>query len=231
MKSKPSLAHVLKVLLALTVPLPAATIFRVEHYAAHSQSPFAAGIATGDIIFNNFEPGSPGLVMPGLIMSPPGYTTTFGCSIDEDDGAVNGVGVGKTLRSRTTSGPNFVFNFTPDADGRLPRYFGIAFPTAVVGAGFPFRFEEIIGAKDAFGVSIFTNYVFPTPEGPFPDGSAEWGIFFGFYNEAGISQVTLENAEWVDHLQFGYNVPEPGWLWVPAVFALGLRRRRGVRAG
>ena len=56
---------------------PAATIFRVEHYVAHSQSPFAAGIASGDIIFNNFEPGSPGLVMPGLIMSPPRLYDNF----------------------------------------------------------------------------------------------------------------------------------------------------------
>ena len=213
---------------ALTAPVPAATIFRVEHYVAHSLSPFAAGIVSGDILFNNFEPGSLGRIMPGLTMPSPQYTINNGFSIDEDDGAVEGGASGNTLRSRTTSGPNFVFNFTPDAQGRLPRYFGIAFPTEVIADTPPFKHEEIIGAKDAFGVSIFTNYVFPTPEGPpFSSQSSIWNIFFGFYNEAGISQVTLENAVWVDHLQFGYNVPEPSWLWVPAVFALGLRRRRG----
>ena len=210
---------------ALTGSLSAATIFRVEHYVAHSQSPFAAGIATGDILFNNFEPGSPGLVMPGLVMPFPMYTGNSG-SIDEDDGVIDGIGGGTTLRSRVTSGPRFVFNFTPDALGRLPRYFGIAFPRPVSSDTNPQRAEEVIGATDAFGVNILTNYVFPTPEGTFPEESAEWGIFFGFYNEAGISQVTLKNAFWVDHLQFGYNVPEPGWLWVPAMFALALQRRR-----
>lgn len=225
MKSKANPAHVLMVLLALVAPLPAATIFRVEHYVAHSQSPFAAGIASGDIFFNNFEAGSAGRFMPGLTMPFPGYTINGGNSIKEDID----MGGGRTLRSRTYVGSNYVFNFTPDAQGRLPRYFGIAFPTEVTGDSFPYRHEEVIGAKDAFGVSIFTNYVFSMPEGPGPpynDDPAVWGIFFGFYNEAGISQVTLENAEWVDHLQFGYNVPEPGWMWVPAVVALGLRRRR-----
>ena len=195
---------------------PLATVLKKSGFT--TEIPFA-------LTFNNFEPGSPGFIMPGLIIPFPAYTGNSG-SIDEDDGMVDGFGAGTTLRSRVTSGPRFVFNFTPDALGRLPRYFGIAFPRAVSSDTFPYQAEEIIGATDAFGVSIFSNYVFSTPEGPFPEFSSQWGIFFGFYNESGISQVTLKNAFWVDHLQFGYSVPEPGRLWVPAVFALALRRRR-----
>jgi len=197
----------------------------VDSYVSKTQSPFAEGIANGMIRFNNFEPDGPGFPMPGVSIANVGITNVS--SVDEDDGILDGVGIGGCLRA-VGPRPRFVFNLTADAEGHYPRYFGIVLVTKTTSVFPQERPEEVIGAKDAFGADIFTNYVFPTPTGnlfEFPNYSSHWATFFGFYSESGISQVTFTNAGGLDHLQFGYSIPEPRLLCLSVLLLLNGRRR------
>ena len=208
-----------------------ATIYRVDQYASQNQSPFYEGIANGTLYFNDFE-SFPSPPFPSNFTSSP---TTFSdvASVDGDDGVFDGQGHGHSLKSNISTRPRFVFNFTADAQGHYPRYFGAVFTLSVTGIGPNFTPGEVLGAKDAFGVDIFSSYAFPTPAGQYtittPPGSLYWATFLGIYSETGISQVTLNNAALLDHLQFGYSIPEASSLLSFSVVGLAgfaLRRRR-----
>ena len=141
----------------------------------------------------------------------------------------------------------FVLNFSADANGHYPRYFGMAFPAEVNAlTGFtvaPFIVPttesqnrgnyELLGVKDAFGNAIFTYEIFDTPVGGtgldnWIADDPRWGTFFGLYNDAGISQVTLYSTIYLDHLQYGYAIPEPsgGILGAAGILSLARRRRQ-----
>lgn len=217
--------------LFFTPSLFSATIYRVDEYASQTQSPFYEGIANGSLYFDNFEytPTSP--PWPSNFTSSP-YTISDPASVDGDDGILDGLGHGFSLRTTVSTRPRFVFNFTADAQGHYPRYFGVVFTTAVSGISPTFTPGEVLGAKDAFGVDIFTSYAFPTPTGSFttyPPGSVHWATFLGIYSETGISQITLNNAALLDHLQFGYSIPEASSLMTLSAAGLAgvaFRRRR-----
>ncbi len=218
------------------------TLYRVENYVNKAQSPFIEGIENGLMTFNDFDTvpiAYPNLTFP----KAPRYG---GLSIDGDDGVIDGYGLGVGLKATPVGNANFTFNFSADANGHYPRYFGIAFPAQVralhVPTGFvaqtPAQQEgsfEVIGVKDAFGKAVLTDYVFDSlvyPDGGDPPDSY-WGIFFGFYSDDGISQVVLHNAAWLDHLQYGYQIPRTphGTLrWRSAHLPLGTQKEGGMNS-
>ncbi len=221
--------------------LNAATIFRVDNYVSVTQSPFYEGIQNGLMYFNDFETSDrtyPNLTFP----VPARYTSDV--SIDKIIDPLFGNSSGHAMR---TSGPGpgtFVLRFSPDGAGHYPRYFGMAFPTEVYAFNFPDGFQftpqtesqrvgafEIIGVTDAFGNAVLTNEVFDTPvdgEGVnawVPD-DPRWGTFFGIYNENGISQIRLYSTIYLDHLQYGYSIPEPSFgALTLGILGLAWRRR------
>jgi hypothetical protein len=206
----------------------ATTTYRVDGYASHTQSPFAEGISNGEILYTNFENSQwwsvePEILpMPGVSMGT-AFSYAYVPSVDEDDGLMDGFGRGNSLRTQTVAGsrPRFVFNFSPDAQGRYPRYFGIALPGSASDENG--NFLETMGVKDAFG-AVVLNYTFNTLRTTGNLGRPEVTSFIGVFSDAGISQVTMQNAAWLDHLQYGYSIPEPSLLWVPAL-TLCYRRR------
>jgi hypothetical protein len=217
-----------------TITAGAVTLYYVENYSSEIQSPFHEGIANGQITFTNFEIGSPAFNLPGLSITPLiGVTLATpyiysSSSVDGDDGSVDGVvpDVGSTcLRTNTGGRPRFVFNLIPDAQGHYPRYFGAALVVKTYYDVIANITGEVLGAKDAAGADIYSNYLIPTPNGYSSPTDVRYATFIGFYNENGISEVSFTNASCLDHLQFGFSIPEPSLLWLP-VLAFGLRRRR-----
>ncbi len=238
MKKSTSIYGFCFLLLVNTAANATTMIYRGENFVSKDQSPFIQGIQNGSLTFNSFETAA---VIPNL--NYPGFLLYSSFSIDGDDGAIDDIQRGRSLKTVARGGPKFILTFTPDADGHYPRYFGVAFPTAVsadfyVPAGFIAQNDaerhgafEVIGVQDAFGDSVLSNYIFDTPWDEVGSShaatSSYWGVFFGIYNEAGISQVTLYNTLWLDHLQYGYQIPEPSSAWACAL-VLAARRRRKI---
>ena len=57
--------------------------------------------------------------------------------------------------------------------------------------------------------------------------------FIGGFSELGIVRLRIEGADQIDHLQYGWAIPEPsvGILALLGVAVCGLRRRRGGNNG
>jgi hypothetical protein len=184
--------------------------------------------------FQSFESGSAidprgaTVTGSGLCISPLQCFPGIQDSVDEDDGAIDGLGRGRSLWS---AGP-ITITFSAAVLGQLPNAVGLVWTD---GAG-PISFE----AYDALGVLLGTvlgNHA----DGAFTSGTAE-DRFYGWTVESGgISRVVISNAGGpleIDHLQYGFRplvtpppagVPEPGTLGLLAlgtVAAAALRRRR-----
>jgi hypothetical protein len=117
------------------------------------------------------------------------------------------------------------FRFELHDLGRYPAYVGFV----VTEANNPFADVE-------FGTATLTG-----PEGPdrsydpldwtprldgFP-GDTRTHRFFGVYAESGITRLYIRNVAQMDHLQYGYAIPEPGVGSLALLGGLlGLVRRR-----
>ena len=119
------------------------------------------------------------------------------------------------------------FDFAPDNSGRLPTFVGI-----VVTSPSDLDLDVDAGVRNAAGEFLFSNGEFDPLEWfdppANPIGVSDRHRFIGFYAEEGISMLELVNVSQVDHLQYGYAIPEPSTalLTLLALPLLGRRKRR-----
>jgi len=182
-------------------------------YAQRSDSPWAAGIRQCSIYVEDFEDGlvnTPGLAMALGIMSP-------GSSVDEDDGIL-GNQDDDTFHGRNwyagASGPSLTARaeFTSDASGHYPTYAGWVIDT----------YEDQDAFFEAYDPSgnLVASYRY----------ILEWGDyqFVGVYAPQGIGAIQSRNNFnlSIDHVQYGYAIPEPGTALLTATAALAAASRR-----
>ena len=207
-----------------------ATIIGPTPYVSFADSPFN-GTAFGPFYLEDFETGSlltPGVTASSGVVLSPGSLTD---SVDGDDGAIDGSGIGG--HSYVVNANTLLFTFDALAlGGHLPTHAGIVW-TDIGFDGVSFGVDGVsFSALDENGDSIGSIGPFLLGDGSPSGGTAE-DRFFGVTNAGGISQIqiTMSNSsDWeVDHLQYGIeDAPEPA-SWLSAIgglSALVLWRRR-----
>lgn len=123
--------------------------------------------------------------------------------------------------------PNGIhFDFTPDAQGQLPEYAGAALRGfGLLGNGPTFN---TILVYDKNGVEV-TAGQWQIPKPVFnPDLPIEdlFLNFEGIYVPGGISSIHFRDFSEVDHLTYGYAIPEPSTTGLAAATGLWFLRRR-----
>jgi len=222
----------------------AATIFEWEPlpYFSEEDSPFIDGIRNGSIYLEDFkdqELNTPFVTAPTNLgffgetfrnrVSMPGPRSVW--SVDGDDGLLDGnVFSGDTWITITSSGFNrageMQFDFAPESEGRYPNFVGIV----ITGANDVDQNVEL-SARDSSGQLLdFEGDYDPkdwNPPGGAIRGDPRTHRFIGFYAEDGISEFYMFNVFQVDHLQYGYAIPEPSTaLLIIGTFPFVFRRRR-----
>jgi hypothetical protein len=208
-------------------------------YRSALDSPFYQGIQGGIIFLEDFEDGllNTPFVRDGA--GPLAFGTTYrslitptGVSpisnVDGDDGILDFHGSQGdswiTVRSDTGPLEYFEFEFEPNEEGQYPLFVGIVV-TEVADI-----FDEVdIGVYGEAGLNLATSAEFD-PRLWFDmnlSGDLETHRFIGFYAEEGIRRFRGINTLQVDHLQYGYGIPEPSviTLMTLAAFASFPRRR------
>ena len=234
--------HKLTLVPLLLLPLQGANlVFEPSLYFSEQDSPFYEGIQNGTIYLEDFEDQA--LNTPFVSETPDlaSFGTTFRArnpgiidgaikGVDGDDGAVDGMTfAGDTwiTISNITFGliSQHSFNFTADNQGRFPTYVGL-----VVTDVSDFDNTVDIGAigLDGFPIGALLEQFDPEEWSvpvDTPIGSPLRQRFIGLHSTEGISRLFISNVHQIDHLQYGYAIPEPS----TAVFllaVLGLLRRR-----
>jgi hypothetical protein len=116
------------------------------------------------------------------------------------------------------------FDFTPDAQGRLPEYVGAALRgSRILGTNPDFN---VILVYDRIGQEVTNGeWLIPKP----PTGQAIEDLFINFegiYVPGGISRILFRDFREVDHLTYGYAIPEPSAVCLTLVSALCFLPRR-----
>ena len=159
----------------------------------------------------------------------PGVSSIWG--VDGDDGAIDGhTSAGDVWISTNTNGggPSQImsFQFEPNEDGNYPLYVGLVITR-------PNNFFSQIEVRwnDLEGNSIYDDEYDMTEWAP-PEGATAGSPllqrFVGLYHEDGIAQIFMSNVNQIDHLQYGYSIPEPSASLL-TLLSLGLltsKRRR-----
>jgi len=227
-------------------------------YLSELDSPFYEGIQAGTIFLEDFEdqdlntphvtswdyprvvgigPRGPELSrQQGRSFRALGNTLNV-FSVDGDDGLNDGF-LGLSGNTWTTldviTGQLYgrmEFRFQRDAEGRLPTYVGFVITDVL----YP-DYEVEIGAWDAGILEMPTNnwwnentYDARTWR-PFDHyGDTRSHRFFGIYSDTGIMSIVIDNVKQLDHLQYGYAIPEPGAGVLCVLVAFSLLRRRARR--
>ena len=219
-------------------------VFEPSLYFSEQDSPFYEGIQGGTIYLEDFEDQALNTPFVSVTPSLSTYGTTIRADnpnvsdgnilgVDGDDGLIDGLTfAGDTWVTAFRFGGGFddrhSFDFTPDAQGRYPTYVGL-----VVTEVGEFNNTVDFALWDSNGVSLdfdseeFDPNLWTVPVDT-PIGSPLRQRFIGYHVPQGISQLIVNNARQIDHLQYGYAIPEPSTslFLLPA---LGLFRRK--RAG
>ena len=211
--------------IGLTSLSPAAT-FRMwdpSPYRSQLDSPFYDGIQGGLIYLEDFEDGSLNTPFVRDPLTFPQEGITFRtqnpdvadsrvASVDGDDGMLDFEGnLGDSWITYQTGGSGrrsfFDFEFLPNADGQYPLFVG-------------FVVTEVADTDDDVNIGVFgeagRNLASDAEFDPgpwFDPGELLWGDvethrFIGFYAEEGIHRIRGGNSLQVDHLQYGYAIPE-----------------------
>ncbi len=210
-------------------------------YRSALDSPFYEGIQGGIIFLEDFEDGllNTPFVRDPLVFPQMGFTYRTRnpdidpgvvASVDGDDGLLDFEGdLGDSwITTQNASGLRsfFEFEFEPNEDGQYPLFAGIVV-TEIADAS-----EEVeFGVYGESGLNLATSAEFdPGPwfdPGNLLSGDVETHRFIGFYAEEGIRRFRATNTLQVDHLQYGYGIPEPSVtaLMALAAFAFFHRRR------
>jgi hypothetical protein len=224
-------------------------------YFSATDSPFDGGIRNGSIYLEDFEdhqlntpyviswdyPRSLGMLPSGdeVLSLQQGFTIRSGGgtgadSVDADDGLLGdymGSGGDAWTTISISSGSllgSMRFHFQPDDFGRLPAYAGFVVTEP---ANYFRPFEVSVHTPgdlyNWFGESTYDPRSW-TPNS-FP-GDTRAHRFFGIYLETGIESVYIDNIFSLDHLQYGYAIPEPTtWVLLATTVAVGCFRRRRSR--
>jgi hypothetical protein len=216
---------------ALLSAAPAATVFYgPTDYQKRADSPFYAGIQSGDTYLEDFQDAR---------FNTPYATPSFGQTttrqgVDEDDGRLDSRNTGWVFySSHTVPGTDaFYFNeitFSPNETGQYPRYVGFALlgfiPESLIEIGIKYwLFFDSGGVPFTDGPQ---SYEMPRYSDNLPDAFTGGTRFVGIASDRGISRVLI-SAPTYDHLQYGWTIPEPGsaGLAVAGLLAAGCRRRR-----
>ena len=212
-------------ILPVLTSLSSAATFRMwdpSPYRSQLDSPFYDGIQGGLIYLEDFEDGSlntpfvrDSLTFPqeGITLRTynPTIAERFVASVDGDDGDLDFEGnLGDSwITLQTGSGQRsfFDFEFLPNADGQYPLFVG-------------FVVTEVADADDDVNIGVFgeagRNLASDAEFDPGPwfdpgellSGDVETHRFIGFYAEEGIHRIRGGNSLQVDHLQYGYAIPE-----------------------
>ncbi len=208
-------------------------------YRSALDSPFYEGIQGGIIFLEDFEDGildtpyvRDPLVFPQTGISyrtlvSPSTTGAF-ASVDGDDGVLDFDGNGGdswvTFQNAAGLRSFFEFEFEPNEDGQYPLFVGIVV-TEVSDI-----FEEVeFGVYGESGLNLSTSAEFdPRLWATVNDrpGDVERHRFIGFYAEGGIRRFRATNTLQVDHLQYGYGIPEPSVITLMALAAFAFFHRR-----
>lgn len=220
--------------------------FEPQQYFSEQDSPFIGGIVdnTGaGIYLENFEDGELNTPFVSGPTDGPSFGTTVRSrnpnpeptrvrSVDGDDGVVDGDGFSGdawTSISRVSFGVSqwMEFDFEPNDQGQLPLFVGL-----VVTPARDVDEEVELSWFDADGNTLFRDAEFDprewAPLGGSGPGDPRVHRFIGLYHSEGIESLVLFNAEQVDHLQYGYSIPEPtsNGLLALAAGCFLLRRKR-----
>lgn len=234
-----------------------AAIFWEElSYFSAEDSPFYAGIQAGTIYLEDFEDhelNTPNVIswdFPQIIgvdsngnvsqSRQRGLAHRAGkpnrtWSVDGDDGLLGdflGSGGDTWTTQNVSNGQqlgSMEFRFTPDAEGRYPTFVGF-----VVTEPFIYTRDVEFGTSTLTGPESSDNSFDPLtwiPRLSFP-GDTRTHRFFGIEVESGITRLNIRNVAQIDHLQYGYAIPEPsviGLLLPCGLMALRRHRQQGRR--
>ncbi|MDF1714023.1 MAG: hypothetical protein P1U90_17435 [Akkermansiaceae bacterium] len=228
-------------LLIVSPQLPGAGLFIYEPtpYLSEEDSPFIQGIRAGTVYLEDFEDqalNTPFVTAPdnlgyfGTTVRADFPISTSSRGVDGDDGAIDGiVNLGDSWTTIDTSSFSVSrfkrFDFYPDEIGRLPSYVGI-----VVTEVRTLTDDVDAGVRNAVGDNLFAGGEFDPLEW-FTEvgalrGDASTHRFIGFYAEEGIATLLVNNVSQVDHLQYGYAIPEPSTAFLSLLGLSLLARRR-----
>jgi hypothetical protein len=206
------------------------TAFGPVHYRGRLDSPFLGGMAAGHIIVEDVEDGC--VNSPGLgIVSPHGVRARGG--VDEEDGRLDGAArFGNLIEgpSSIEAPIQFDIRFASGPDGRHPLYAGLAL-IGYVQAQSGVESYSLFSAWDGNGNPVTTQpfRIEDTQVSSFPGLNSTIGDqFFGIYSDAGISRIVIQRKRAIDHIQYGWAIPEPGsavLVLVAGGLGLVLRRR------
>jgi hypothetical protein len=213
--------------------------FGPSPYLGFADSPFSSGGYSSYFHLENFEDGL--LNSPGLTITPvsgPGfvYTNPFnGDSVDEDDGAIDGSGLGRF--SYHTPVQVFNVGFSAGVLGQLPTDVGFVWTDGMAGT---LTVRAYNGSNSLISMLLASVGTLPNSY----IGETDEDRFIGFRSPSGISrlEVTVNPAAGIemDHVQYGFTpvttpVPESstwtaGALLAALGAATGLHRRRNRSA-
>lgn len=166
-------------------------------YLSTANSPFLAGINAGTVFLENFECGVqivPGVTpSAGSVLGPGGLTD----SVDGDDGALDGSGLGGNSLFSGDGATGITFTFNATTLGAFPTQVGIVWTDG----GGTTTFE----AFDSVGGSLGTVGPVAIADGS-NSGTTGEDSFFGVTFAGGISAIRISNSSGgieVDHLQYG----------------------------
>ena len=168
-------------------------------YLSSADSPFLVGITGGNVYLDDFECGV--LSVPGVTPSagtviPPGFEGAID-SVDADDGAIDGSGLGGHSLFSGDGATGITFTFSQPTLGTFPTQVGIVWTD---GNG-----TTTFEAFDSLGASLGTIGPVSIADGSNSGTTAE-DRFFGVQFAGGISAIRISNSAGgieVDHLQYG----------------------------
>lgn len=168
-------------------------------YRSAADSPFAVGIAAGQVYLETFECGifSVSGVTPstGTII-PPGFEGSID-SVDGDDGVIDGSGLNGHSLFSGDGATGITFTFNAATLGAFPTQVGIVWTD---GGG-----TTTLEAFDSMGLSLGVLGPEPIADSSNSGETAE-DRFFGVVLAEGISAIKISNTSGgieVDHLQYG----------------------------
>ena len=202
----------------------AATLYYAQPYFGRSDSPWFQGILAGTIYLEDFEDRK--LDTPFVTTAAGHVSIGRGITVDEDDGIKDGRYTGGYVWTSS----DLRFNFSANDQGKLPEFVGGVFlggNPATTGVDI---YSEI-SAYDSSGLEItegLWRVLQPRVAPGTPVTSSIADRFTGIYYPGGISGVFFRYNTLLDHLQYGYAIPEPAATLLLAGVAVStlLRRRR-----